>query len=325
MNPALRDPGHQSPWPRRTAWATALLTMPLLLLGGTVTTLRVGMAVPDWPTTFGHNMFTYPLTEMLQNSGVSWEHTHRLYASFVGLCVIALCTAHLVWERRPLVRKLAVGSLVFVILQGVVGGFRVLQNAPQLAFLHGALAQAFFALVGAIAVMHLAHWKRAERRACKRAGPLHKVALATTGLVFVQIVLGAWLRHSGNLVALALHVVVAALSAGAVVVLARELRLAAEEGTRGGHDRGVLLRLRRQLVGALAVQLVLGVLAAVWVYVVTGPHNPVSVGEAVFATAHVLVGALLLWATVASTLFAHRLISPRAADHVPAGTLEGAP
>jgi cytochrome c oxidase assembly protein subunit 15 len=314
----------ENPWPRRTAWATVLLTLPLLLLGGTVTTLRVGMAVPDWPTTFGHNMFTYPLSEMLESSGVSWEHTHRLYASFIGVCVIALCATHLAGEKRLVPRVLSVAALVFVILQGVLGGMRVLENSPQLAFLHGALAQALFALLGAIAVMHSAAWKSATTRPCKRAGPLTKTAFAAVALVYVQIVLGAWLRHSGNVAALALHLVVAALATAALIVLARELRLAAEAGAQGGHDRGALLAVRRRLVLALAAQLTLGLLAAIWVYLVTGPHNPVSIGEAIFATLHVMFGALLLWATVAAAMFARRLVTTGRSEAVAGGRLESA-
>lgn len=314
----------ENPWPRRTAWATVLLTLPLLILGGTVTTLRVGMAVPDWPTTFGHNMFTYPLDRMLESSGVSWEHTHRLYASFIGVCTIGLCVAHLWFEKRAFLKKLSIAALVLVILQGVLGGLRVLKNSPELAFVHGALAQAFFALLGAIAVMHTQAWKSATTRPCKRAGPLTKTAFAATALVYVQIVVGAWLRHSGHMTALALHIVLAALSTAAVIVLARELRLTAEQGVQGGHDRRVLLTVRKQLVIVLAVQLVLGVLAAVWVYLVTGPHNPVSIGEAIFATAHVMVGALLLWATLAASMFARRLVTTRPDASVAGARLEGA-
>lgn len=310
-----------SPWPRRTAFAVVFLTLPLLLLGGTVTTLRVGMAVPDWPTTFGHNMFTYPLSEMLESSGVSWEHTHRLYASFIGLVVIVMCVAHLIFEKRSIVKLLSLAAFVLVSVQGVLGGLRVLENSPHLAFLHGSLAQAFFAVAGALAVMHTRAWTSGTTRPCKRAAPLAKISLATLVLVYTQIVVGAWLRHSGNMTALAVHIVLAAVSTAAVILLARELRLTAEAGAQGGHDRSALLAVRGKLVLALSAQLVLGVLAAVWVYVVTGPHNPVSIGEAVFATLHVAVGALLLWAVVAAVMYSRRLVTTRENAAAPSGSL----
>ena len=113
-----------SPWPRRTAMCAAILTFPLLLLGGTVTTLRVGMSVPDWPTTFGHNMFTYPLRDMLANGAVFWEHTHRLFGSLVGLAAIASVVAHFRFELRKSVRWLSYAALLAVIGQGVLGGLR---------------------------------------------------------------------------------------------------------------------------------------------------------------------------------------------------------
>jgi len=313
-----------SPWPRRTAFAVLYLTLPLLLLGGTVTTLRVGMAVPDWPTTFGHNMFTYPMKEMLGNSAVFWEHTHRVYASFVGFVVIVMCVAHLIFDKRPIVKLLSLAAFVLVSVQGLLGGLRVLENSPHLAFLHGSLAQAFFALLGAIAVMHTSAWTSATTRACKRAAGLSKISLAAIALVYTQIVVGAWLRHSGNMTALALHIVLAAVSTAVVIVLARELRLTAEAGVQGGHDRSALLAVRKKLVLALAAQLVLGVLAAVWVYLVTGPHNPVSIGEAVFATLHVLVGALLLWAVVAAAMYSRRIVTARESAAAPSGSWEGA-
>lgn len=298
-----------NPWPRRTSYAVVGLTLPLLLLGGTVTTLRVGMAVPDWPTTFGQNMFTYPLSEMLASGGVFWEHTHRLWGALVGLAVIALVVVHALFERRTLPRVLSVAALILVIGQGVLGGFRVLENSPELAFVHGSLAQALFALFGAIAVMHSRPWIAAQARPCKRAARLRKIAVATPVLVYAQIVIGAWLRHTGNMTALGLHIVCAALSTGAVILLCRELRLSAEDGERGGHDRSHLLVIRRRSILVLAAQIVLGVLAAVWVYVVSGPHNPVSVGEAIFATAHVGVGALLLLLCVSAALWSRHVVT----------------
>lgn len=295
-----------SPWPRRTAMCAAILTFPLLLLGGTVTTLRVGMSVPDWPTTFGHNMFTYPLRDMLANGAVFWEHTHRLFGSLVGLAAIASVVAHFRFEKRKSVRWLSFAALLAVIGQGVLGGLRVLDNSEGLAFLHGSVAQAVFALIGAVAVMQSRAWMTAAASPSARATSLRRLGVATTVLVFAQIVIGAWLRHSGNMNALGLHIVLAAAATAAVLVLARELRLTTEGSA---SERSHLLVLRRRLFVIVSVQLVLGLLAAVWVYLVTGPHNPVSVGEAIFATAHVGVGALLLLTCVAAALWSHHAVT----------------
>ena len=337
MNPAAARVV-RSPWPRRLARATAFLTLPLIPLGGLVTTLRVGMAVPDWPTTFGHNMFTYPLSEMLANSGVRWEHTHRLWGSLVGLAAIVLVVIHLRFETRRTLRVLSVAVLLAVIVQGVIGGVRVLQISDELAFLHGSLAQAVFALMGAVAVMQSDAWVAARARPSPRAKSLRRVALAATLVVYAQIVIGAWLRHTGNMNALGLHVVMAAAATAAVIVLARELNRVAGEGRQRGvrqhgpdeesaHTGAAMLRVQaRRLVLVLWAQVVLGLLAAVWVYLVTGPHNPVSIGEAIFATLHVGVGALLLLLCVSATLWSHHAVArgTAAEDGAAADTAENA-
>jgi cytochrome c oxidase assembly protein subunit 15 len=290
------------------ARATAILTFPLILLGGLVTTLRVGMAVPDWPTTFGHNMFTYPLPQMFANGGVLWEHSHRLFGSLVGMAAIALVIVHLLFEKRTSLRVLAGVALLAVIVQGVIGGVRVLRISDEWAFVHGSLAQAVFALIGSVAVLQSDAWVAARSQASLRARQLQRVALATVAVVYAQIVVGAWLRHTGNMNALGLHIVLAALAVGAVVALVRELKRAADDlAGSGPADTAPLLDLRKRLQIVLWTQIVLGLLAAVWVFVVTGPHNPVSIGEAIFATLHVGVGAVLLLLCVSAALWSWKL------------------
>ena len=120
-----------NPWPRRAALSAALLTAPILLIGGTVTTLRVGMAVPDWPTTFQQNMFTYPLSEMLKDAGVFWEHSHRLWGALVGLAVLATCVLTLACEPSRRLKALSVVALVAVVGQGLLGGKRLAQVTLQ--------------------------------------------------------------------------------------------------------------------------------------------------------------------------------------------------
>lgn len=298
-----------NPWPRRTAYATALLTIPLVLLGGTVTTLRVGMAVPDWPTTFGENMLTYSLAEMMKQGGVAWEHSHRLAGAAIGFAAIAMVVAHVLYERRAFVRNLSIAALVAISLQGLLGGLRVVHNDTQLAFVHGSVAQAVFALVAAVAVLHTPAWLAAEPRACKRTVRLRRATLITSAVVYAQIVLGAWLRHSGHPAALVAHLCTGVAAAGTVVWTARELKLAAAAGDAGGHDRSALRRLAWRLNAVLGAQILLGVLTYVWVYLVTGPHKPVSIGEAIFATAHVAVGALLLVLSIASAMWARHVVT----------------
>src|SRR5713226_5856519 len=125
-NPGLTSIRHVSSfsrWPHRLAVVTACATFLLLFIGGLVTSKGAGLAVPDWPTTFGYNMFLYPWSEMVGN--ILYEHSHRLVASCVGLLTIALAVALWFGERRTWLRWLGVTALLVVIAQGILGGLRV--------------------------------------------------------------------------------------------------------------------------------------------------------------------------------------------------------
>src|SRR5215813_8274344 len=111
--------------PHWVAIFAAVFTLPLLYVGGSVTTYRVGLAVPDWPTTFGINMFLYDFWNA--PFGVRVEHTHRLYGAAVGLATIGLCAWLLAFDRRAWMKGLGVLAIVAVIVQGVLGGTRVTQ------------------------------------------------------------------------------------------------------------------------------------------------------------------------------------------------------
>ena len=95
---------------RRLSFVALAATLPLLLLGGLVTTTRAGLAVPDWPGTYGGNMFLYPISLMASNQGVYLEHSHRLFGALVGLTSIALLITALRLEPRPFIRILAVAT-----------------------------------------------------------------------------------------------------------------------------------------------------------------------------------------------------------------------
>src|SRR5438132_5493893 len=108
-----------NPWPHRLAVVTAAAALVLICIGGLVTNTGSALAVPDWPTTFGHNMFLYPWAQMV--GGVFYEHSHRLIGAVVGVLTLALGVA--LWPSR--LRWLGVAAIVAVIAQGVLGGLRV--------------------------------------------------------------------------------------------------------------------------------------------------------------------------------------------------------
>src|SRR3954471_7961510 len=122
-----------------------------------VTSKGVGLAVPDWPTTFGYNMFLFPVSKWI--GGILFEHTHRLLASACGLLTIVL--AIWLWrkEERAWVRPLGFVAVGAVILQGVLGGIRVTMLKDEIGIFHACLAQGFLALLVFIALLTTKFWR----------------------------------------------------------------------------------------------------------------------------------------------------------------------
>jgi len=168
----------------------------LIALGGQVTTKVAGLAVPDWPGTFGQNMFTFPWAQMTACALVFLEHAHRLVAAGVGL--ITLGVLAWVWSTTQdrWARGLSLGAAGLVVVQGVIGGQRVLQVEWILGCIHGCLAQVYLAVAGGLALVLSRFWSQ----------PIHsddlskarmRMVLGMTGLVFFQTILGAFMRHEG--------------------------------------------------------------------------------------------------------------------------------
>ncbi|MCC7374959.1 MAG: COX15/CtaA family protein [Verrucomicrobiales bacterium] len=177
----------------RYAGFTALATLGLIGLGGLVTSHGAGMAVPDWPTTYGYNMFLFPISQWV--GGIFYEHTHRLYASIVGLLTVILAMGlHFGGAERRWARWgwVAVG---LVIVQGVLGGLRVSLMKDQIGILHAALAQAFLVLLALIALGVSPSWRSWSSSAAGGSIGTSRWWAATTVMVFCQLLLGAAMRH----------------------------------------------------------------------------------------------------------------------------------
>src|SRR3954453_13049152 len=144
-----------SPALHRLALLTAIATFPLIFMGGLVTSHGAGMSVPDWPNSYGYNMFTFPPSIWLgrQAGGIFYEHSHRLMGSVVGMLSIALTIWAWKTEPRRWVRWLATGVLGAVVFQGVLGGLRVVLVKLDLAIVHACVAQAFFCLTALCAIV----------------------------------------------------------------------------------------------------------------------------------------------------------------------------
>jgi cytochrome c oxidase assembly protein subunit 15 len=182
-------------WLHRFAFFTAIATLLLICSGGMVTSKGVGLAVPDWPTTFGYNMFLFPFSKWI--GGIFFEHTHRLVASIIGFLTIILT----IWlwrvENRRWLRNLGFAALALVILQGVLGGLRVTLLKDEIGVFHACLAQMFF---GALIVITLATsrmWQRLSETGVpsSAAQSLARAAIITTCVIYVQLALGATMRH----------------------------------------------------------------------------------------------------------------------------------
>ena len=184
-------------WLSRFAILVVIATLGLILLGSMVTSLGAGLAVPDWPTTFGYNLFAFPFSRW--SGPVFWEHSHRVAASLVG--VLTLVLAVWAWRLEPCgwVRRLALGAAALVIAQGILGGLRITQLSLGLAIVHGCTAQAFLCVLALLALAIAPSWKvplgsQAAREQVRSWKPW---AWMLTGAVYVQLLLGAAMRHLG--------------------------------------------------------------------------------------------------------------------------------
>ena len=182
-------------WLHRFAFCTAIATLFLICSGGMVTSKGVGLAVPDWPTTFGYNMFLFPISRWV--GGIFFEHVHRLIASTVGCLTIILAIWLWRGEDRRWLRNLGFAALGFVILQGVLGGLRVTLLKDEIGIFHACLAQMFFGLLIVITLATSRLWQRISIVGVPTAPvrTLTQIAILTTALIFVQLALGATMRH----------------------------------------------------------------------------------------------------------------------------------
>ncbi len=230
----------------RFAFLTALATLGLVGAGGLVTSHGAGMAVPDWPNTYGYNMFFFPVSQWM--GGIFYEHAHRLIAAGVGLLTLVLALwlygrsarplmrwggltllllgaaavvappgrwgdglvlglsglasfgASWVWPRcepgRKWLRWCGLAAVFAVVLQGVLGGLRVVLLKDALGIFHATLAQLFFVLVCAI-TLFTSRWWQTKSAEAPSTGNRHlsTLFLLTTLLILGQLTLGAAMRH----------------------------------------------------------------------------------------------------------------------------------
>jgi heme a synthase len=291
-------------------------TVLLILAGSLVTSHDAGLSVPDWPTSYGWNMFTFPPSMWVAN--ILYEHGHRLIASSVGFLTIIMA----VWlwraESRGWMRWLGVAALGAVIAQGLLGGLTVLFFLPAaISTAHAGLAEIFFCITVAIALFTSPGWiagygPARDQRVDSRAAPervddrrMRQIATATTILIYVQILIGATMRHTsaglaipdfplmfGGIVPdhwsakIAIHF---AHRTGALIVTAAVITMFVSV-RRHFRDRTELMRPAALLVALVAVQVTLGALTVL------------SLRDPWINSFHVVCGALVLTTSLVITL-----------------------
>ena len=180
------------------ALATTASTLFLVCVGAIVTSKGVGMAVPDWPTSYGFNMFLLPFDKW-KDGGAFWEHSHRLFASGVGLMTMILAISLWFSSVPSLLKKLGLVAFFAVVLQGILGGFRVVFDTyglgTEFGIFHAGLAQLFFSLLCVIVLMTSHRWETWKRSTASTGDSLRRWVPAMTFLVFVQLIVGAAMRH----------------------------------------------------------------------------------------------------------------------------------
>ncbi|PWB73993.1 MAG: hypothetical protein C3F15_08690 [Holophagae bacterium] len=303
--------------PRETDW-TAMLTKVavvasflMVVAGGLVTSKEAGLAVVDWPNTFGSNMFLYPISRM--TGSIYYEHAHRLFGALLGLTTVAVAVRLWRVEPRSWVRALAAAAVAVVVIQGLLGGLRVTGHltlstatedmAPSigLAVLHGVVGQVFLALMVVVAAATSRRWRTApERQPGVRAATDRTLQAVLVGALVVQLLLGAIQRHVAQ--GLVVHI-----SLAAVVAI-----LAIAAGARAwGLFHGVwpMQRLGQLLMSVVGIQVALGIAALAVTQGRAIVGHPTTI-EVTIATAHQATGAALLALAVLLAAWTRRLYQP---------------
>ena len=293
-----------SSWPHRIACLLVTVTAVLLSFGALVTTYEAALAVPDWPATYGHNMLLFPWVEWLTGPwDLFLEHGHRLLGALAGMVTLALVAVAWRSAVSPAVRWLSVAALLLVVLQGGLGGARVLLDDKTVAKVHACTGPLFFAVAVAVAV--LSRPRSAGPQTVPSRGAIRS-AVALLLAAYVQLVAGAQLRHlDGAVEPAAFRTLVGLHVVGAVAVVTLAAVCAAVMRDAGSAPR----RWARVILGIVICQVALGcgawivnwglpaaLLPESWGF--AEPIRARSVSGATVVTGHVVLGMLILGAAV---------------------------
>jgi heme a synthase len=294
--------------------ATVASTVALVAWGAFVTSINAGMAVPDWPTSFQSYDPFNPWPEWWTITPVLAEHGHRLLGMLVGLMTMILAIWTGIADPRRWMRYLGYAALVLVIFQGVLGGLRVVFVSLNLAMVHAAFAQIFFATAMAMTLFVSRGWLEA-RDVLPPSRPTRNLRLwawIAVGVLYMQIVLGVLLRHPGTgldpMLAM-MHIAGAMLSLAVIIYVLIRTR-------RDFGDARYLRQAVAWLIGAVLFQIALGFTAYFVILDELGMIEP-SNFQVVINSLHLVVGAFLFSATVIVALIAARRGRPVSNAEIP--------
>ena len=290
----------------RFAIFVACATFFLIIAGALVTSNDAGLATPDWPLSNGQ---VFP--KMVGN--LFWEHGHRMVATTVGMLTIVLLIYILAKEKRDWVRKLGIFALLAVIAQGLLGGLTVKLMLPlAVSTAHATLAQLFFCTTVSLAVFTSRSWMAAEPLPEEKGTlPLRYLCTAALVTIFLQLVIGATLRHSATWDQhLPMHLVLTHIGGAVAVTIA--LGMATLTVLQRHKDEKFLARPALIALLLLFVQLSLGI--AAYLTRLKSPDDPQPLNPMISITvAHVACGALVFVSTIILTLRTYRVRPARPA------------
>ena len=279
-------------------------TFLLIIAGALVTSNDAGLATSDWPLSNGQ---VFP--KMVGN--LFWEHGHRMVATTVGLLTITLAVYLFLKEERPWPRRLGLFGLIAVIAQGLLGGLTVKLNLPlAVSAAHATLAQLFFCTTVALAVFTSKSWMQEQSRLEEKGiVPIRRFCAAAVVTIFLQLILGATLRHSATWDRpLPIELVVA--HAGGALAVILTLGSAVATVLRGYQGEKFLTRPAAIALLLLVVQLMLGI--AAYMTRLASPNDPQPLNPMIDITvAHVACGALVFATTIVLTLRTFRVVRAR--------------
>lgn len=289
-------------WRHRFTVLTALSTLLLMGWGAFVTSIEAGLAVPDWPSSYDSYDPFNPWPGWWRVTPLLAEHGHRLLGMLTGFLTTVLAVWTWFAESRRWLRWLALGALVLVSFQGLLGGLRVVWLSLGLAVVHAATAQLFFGLVVALAVFTSRGWLTADAATDgPRDARLWRLALAVPGAVWFQTILGALLRHPGT----GIHPVLAGVHIGGAVLVAGVVAAFLLRIWNEHRGSRVLYRGSWVLAALVDLQIILGLTAWFVTLDDAGMLQPSNL-QVVVNTAHAVIGALLMAGAVLAVLVTHR-------------------